>query len=77
MKQFKAAVRDHNQESSGEVIGKLKSEEQFHRQSVATPAAIRLWMREKLGGTFRSQVRLLANPSAADFKELLNRGSHP
>jgi predicted PurR-regulated permease PerM len=30
-------------------------------------------MRELLGGTFRSQVRLLANPSAEDYKNLLNR----
>lgn len=55
------------------VIGNLQAEEQFHRQSVIASAAIRTWMRELLGGTFRSQVRLLANPSAEDFKSLLTR----
>ncbi len=74
LKQFRAAVLQQDQEPSDEVIGKLKSEELLHRQSVATPAAIRLWMREKLGGTFRSQMRLLANPSAEDFKKLLGKG---
>ncbi len=74
LNEFKAAVRDHGQDSTNELIGKLEAEEIFHRQSVAAPAAIRLWMREKLGGTFRSQVRLLANPSAEDFKKLLSRG---
>jgi predicted PurR-regulated permease PerM len=74
LNEFKAAVLDHSQDSTDELIGKLKTEELFHRQSVAAPAAIRLWMREKLGGTFRSQVRLLANPSAEDFKKLIGRG---
>jgi predicted PurR-regulated permease PerM len=76
--EFQKAVRQHTQESpdsnTDELIGKLSAEEQFHRQSVIASAAIRSWMRILLGGTFRSQVRLLANPSTESFKELLNRG---
>jgi predicted PurR-regulated permease PerM len=59
--------------SSAGVIRSINAEEQFHRKSVTASAAIRTWMREFLGGTFRSQVRLMANPSAEDFKSLLNR----
>lgn len=72
---FKTAVVNHEQEDSGdELIGKLNAEEQFHRQSVIASASIRSWMRTLLGGTLRSQLRLLANPSAEDFKNLLKRG---
>ncbi|EMI18098.1 permease [Rhodopirellula maiorica SM1] len=52
----------------------LNAEEQFHRRSVIASAAIRAWMQTLLGGTLRSQVRLIANPSAEDFKSLLSRG---
>ncbi|MFG0262993.1 MAG: AI-2E family transporter, partial [Novipirellula sp. JB048] len=55
-------------------LAQLSAEEQFHRQSVIASAAIRSWMQTLLGGTLRSQVRLLANPSAEDFKNLLSRG---
>ncbi len=61
-------------ELSDELIQKLNAEEEFHRQSVIAAAAIRSWLRTLLGGTFRSQVRLLANPSAEDFRNLLDRG---
>ena len=56
------------------LIAKLNAEEQFHRQSVIASAAIRSWMRTLLGGSFRSQIRLLANPSTESFKDLLSRG---
>ena len=76
--EFKNAVETHNADSTksdtDELIGKLSAEEKFHRQSVIASAAIRSWMRILLGGTFRSQVRLLANPSTESFKDLLNRG---
>lgn len=72
--EFQEAVSKHSQDRTLELSRKLETEELFHRQSVAAPASIRLWMREKLGGTFRSQIRLLANPSAEDFKNLLRRG---
>ncbi len=55
-------------------LERLNVEEQFHRQSVIASAAIRSWMQTLLGGTLRSQVRLIANPSAEDFKSLLSRG---
>ena len=77
LEQLKTAVNEHlaqiQDTSDDDLIDNLNAEEQFHRQSVIASAAIRTWMRELLGGTFRSQVRLLANPSAEDFKNLLNR----
>ena len=60
--------------SEGEWIGQMSASDQFHRYSVVATAAVRTWMRTLLGGTFRSQVRLIANPSAEDFKSLLARG---
>ncbi|MFK8111356.1 MAG: AI-2E family transporter [Rubripirellula sp.] len=74
LEEFRESVMAHKQESSTELIGKLNAEENFHRQSVIASASIRSWMRTLLGGTLRSQVRLLANPSAEDFKNLLKRG---
>jgi predicted PurR-regulated permease PerM len=69
-----AAYLDQDSDVNTEdVIDSIRSEETFHRQSVIASAAIRSWMREFLGGTFLSQVRLLANPSAEDFKGLLTR----
>ena len=41
---------------------------------VSASASIRKWMQLKLGGTFRSQLCLLANPSADDLKQLLSSG---
>ena len=76
--EFRTAVENHSPDSTNtdtdELVGKLNAEEKFHRQSVIASAAIRSWMRILLGGTFRSQVRLFANPSAESFKQLLNRG---
>lgn len=65
-----------NQRDPDDVVplDQLNAEEQFHRQSVIASAAIRSWMQTLLGGTLRSQVRLIANPSAEDFKSLLSRG---
>ena len=81
-----AAVRSHTQTgetpsqqesvSSAEhsrLVERIRGEEAFHRKSVIASAAIRAWMREFLGGTFLSQVRLFANPSAEDFKSVLTR----
>lgn len=77
LKQLRVVVQQHLHEpqisEDGSLIDSILAEEQFHRQSVIASAAIRSWMRELLGGTFRSQVRLLANPSAEDYKNLLNR----
>jgi len=74
LKQFRDAVEQHGDGGPDQWIGKLETEEQFHHQGVVASASIRKWMRLKLGGTFRSQVRLLANPSTQDFKNLLNSG---
>ncbi|MGB0598374.1 MAG: AI-2E family transporter [Rubripirellula sp.] len=74
---FAAAViqRSENAENAEkEVIDQASSEEQFHRLSLSAAAAIRTWMRTLLGGPFFSQIRMIANPSAEDFKNLLVRG---
>lgn len=55
------------------LVDRIRGEEAFHRKSVIASAAIRTWMREFLGGTFLSQAKLFANPSAEDFKSLLSR----
>ncbi|TWU34563.1 putative inner membrane protein [Novipirellula aureliae] len=60
-------------EEQEEVVDQLTADEQFHQKSVIASAAIRSWMKILLGGSFRSQVKLVANPSAEDFKKLLVR----
>ena len=57
-----------------DLISQVNAEELFDQNSVNASASIRAWMRTKLGGTFRSQVCLLANPSAEDFRQLLRTG---
>ena len=44
-------------------------EERFHRDSVVASTAIHTWMNEKLGGSFRTQAKLLTNPSEKDVAE--------
>ncbi|QDT07259.1 putative inner membrane protein [Rubripirellula lacrimiformis] len=63
----------HDVESPEGLVSQLDAEEEFHQGSLKATAAIRTWMKAKLGGTFTSQVRLLANPSAEDLKKLLQR----
>lgn len=60
-------------EGQTNLVDRIRGEEAFHRKSVIASAAIRTWMREFLGGTFLSQAKLFANPSAEDFKSLLSR----
>ncbi|MGC6551607.1 MAG: AI-2E family transporter [Rubripirellula sp.] len=60
-------------EGQANLVDRIRGEEAFHRKSVIASAAIRTWMREFLGGTFLSQAKLFANPSAEDFKSLLSR----
>ena len=71
---FESMIEERFEQTSKNALLRIASEEEYHRQSVIASAAIRSWMRSVLGGTLRSQLRLLANPSAEDFKELLNRG---
>ena len=71
---FSAAVIQRSENAENEVIDQASSEEQFHRLSLSAAAAIRTWMRTLLGGPFLSQIRMIANPSAEDFKNLLVRG---
>ena len=81
LEEFAEAVREDRQkrdevleplQSGGEVDG-FDARDQFHRQSLSAAASIRTWMHAKLGGSLRSQIRLLANPSEQDFALLLGR----
>ncbi|TWU32861.1 AI-2E family transporter [Novipirellula artificiosorum] len=67
------ASEDEASADEFEVVEQLDAEEQFHQQSVVASAAIRSWMKTLLGGTFKSQLKLVANPSAEDFRSLLTR----
>jgi len=71
--EFSLAVQESLdlQSNEVEIATKIDAEARFHRQSVIAAASIRSWMHDLLGGSFRSQARLLANPSAADFATLL------
>ena len=70
--EFAVAVRESSQETSPSTVEtKLLAEDLFHRQGVMASLAIRSWMHSKLGGSFRSQLRLLANPSEAELARLL------
>ena len=64
---------DDEGEESTDVLLDFQREEKFHRPAVVASASIRSWMNTLLGGSFRSQARLLANPSEADFANLLRR----
>ncbi len=73
LNEFSEAVREskHAAANHVEYSRQVAAEERFQRQSVIAAASIRSWMHSLLGGSFRSQARLLANPSEADFARLL------
>ena len=68
-----AVTNDGATQTHSDLIDRIRGEEAFHRKSVIASASIRAWVREFLGGTFWSQARLFANPSAEDFKSLLTK----
>lgn len=70
---FAEVVQTTQQTEDRTPLDQIVAREQYHRQSVIASASIRTWIRDALGGTLRSQLRLLANPSAEDFKDLLGR----
>lgn len=72
--EFESVVQAHTAEADSDLIAEVNTKERFNTLSVKSSAAIRTWMRSKLGGTFRSQLCLLANPSAEDFHDLLRKG---
>ncbi|MEM9828521.1 MAG: AI-2E family transporter, partial [Planctomycetota bacterium] len=67
-------VRNYRSGVRNGPFGRIVSEEKYHRESVRASALIRTWMRESLGGTLWSQLRLIANPGAQDYRNLLQRG---
>ena len=74
LSEFAEAVRESVAMSeSGNVAGKVTADDRFHRQSVVASASIRSWMHSLLGGSFRSQAKLLANPSEVEFAKLLGK----
>ncbi len=72
LKQYRASIK--RLDASGSEVPMLDSqaESTIRHRDVSAAASIRKWMQLKLGGTFRSQVILLANPSTEEFKNLLN-----
>ncbi len=73
LEELTGSIKEQLSSSDEGLVDQLDAEEAFHQQSLNASAAIRTWMRVKLGGTFMSQIRLLSNPSAEDFKNLLQR----
>ncbi len=71
---YAETVQAHLDQKDVDLITQVNTDELFDQKSVNASASIRTWMRSKLGGTFRSQVCLLANPSAEDFRDLLRKG---
>ncbi|MGB7344829.1 MAG: AI-2E family transporter [Pirellulaceae bacterium] len=72
--EFAAAVRASAESGDARSLqSKVNDDDLFHRQGVVASASIRAWMHSKLGGSFRSQLRLLANPSESEFASLLRR----
>lgn len=72
LSEFAEAVQNRVEENrADDLIGAINAEEEFHQQSMRTSAAIRAWMRIKLGGTLRSQAKLIANPSESDFARII------
>ena len=72
--EYAETVQAYVDQKDVDLITQVNMEELFDQRSVNASGAIRTWMRSKLGGTFRSQVSLLANPSAEDFRSLLRKG---
>jgi predicted PurR-regulated permease PerM len=60
-------VEELTASESEETALRIAVEEQFHRNSVVASAAIHSWMNAKLGGSFRTQVKLFTNPSEKDL----------
>lgn len=80
IEQFTVQLRKADElEESSLVVGgpgsllTLNTSEQFEQYAVITAASIRRWMHSVLGGAVRSQLRLIANPSEADFASLIRR----
>ncbi|KAA1261562.1 putative inner membrane protein [Rubripirellula obstinata] len=74
LSEYAETVQAHLDQKDVDLITQVNTDELFDQKSVNASASIRTWMRSKLGGTFRSQVCLLANPSAEDFRDLLRKG---
>ena len=73
LNEFVLAIKASKESQKDDLAGQVAIEEDFRRQSVVASASIRAWMHSLLGGSFRSQARLLANPSESEFTNLLSR----
>ncbi len=72
LQQYRQSINDSASGVVETTIGDGNIDFPNRHHDVRASASIRKWMQLKLGGTFRSQLCLLANPSAEDFKQLLN-----
>ncbi|MCD0462697.1 AI-2E family transporter [Roseiconus lacunae] len=73
--EFSATVEELRLAESGDVFepnDKIELTERFHRQGVVASAAIHSWVTAKLGGSFRTQAKLLINPSERDLAEAIH-----
>ena len=74
LNEYRCLVESHRSDENDDLVSKMDVKDQMDRQSVVAAASIRTWMRSKLGGTFRSQLCLIANPSSEDFRQWLFKG---
>lgn len=71
LQEYAEAIEQKLSTDGKDLIEQVNTKEEFEKKSVEAPLAIRSWMRTKLGGTFRSQVCLLANPGADGIRNVL------
>lgn len=72
LQSYRATVARPTGEPTGVLSEDTIVRSPIRHHDVSAAASIRKWMQLKLGGTFRSQLCLLANPSAETFKNLLH-----
>ncbi|WP_235908412.1 AI-2E family transporter [Roseiconus nitratireducens] len=67
LSQFREIAQELSDSKQSETpVDRIAIEEEFHRKSVVASAAIGAWINAKLGGSFRTQAKLLTNPSERD-----------
>ncbi len=66
------AVKSETLDDSGTPIA-FSTVDKLDQEAVVASASIRSWMHTLLGGTFRSQLRLIPTPSESDFANLIRQ----
>ncbi len=75
LRKFLADLSDVPDELADEPADLLPEivQESFDEQALRSSASIRAWMHLELGGTLRSQLRLIPTPNASDFANLIRQ----